>query len=184
MPLLIGITGQKYSGKDTLGNYICETYNFKRLAFADPLKDVCRTIFGFNDEQLYGDKKEEIDKYWKITPRETLQFVGTELFREQFGKKFEHVDKNIWIKVIKKTLLDNPSENYVVTDVRFQNECSMIHELGGVVIKIKRPFQNLDNNFSQHSSEIHIDELNVDYELVNDSTKTILFTQFDLLNLI
>jgi len=67
--MIIGFAGKKGSGKDTLGNYLIEKYKFERYAFGDPVKEVCRILFGFNDQQLYGDKKEEIDISLGIKPR-------------------------------------------------------------------------------------------------------------------
>ena len=85
MALLIGLTGYKGVGKDTVADYLCAKYGFIRLSFAKPLKDALAIIFGFTDEQLNGSLKEVKDPYWQITPREAAQFVGTELFRIHFG---------------------------------------------------------------------------------------------------
>ena len=59
--MIIGFLGEKRSGKDTCGNYIIENYGFERYAFADPIKRACQHLFGFTDEQCWGDLKEEID---------------------------------------------------------------------------------------------------------------------------
>jgi dephospho-CoA kinase len=49
---IIGITGKKFSGKDTLGDYFVNNHGYIRLAFADALKNACAEIFGFDFEQL------------------------------------------------------------------------------------------------------------------------------------
>src|SRR5579863_3132559 len=54
--VIIGITGRKRSGKDTVGNYLVEHYGFVKVSFADTLKEACKIIFGFSDEQVYGDE--------------------------------------------------------------------------------------------------------------------------------
>lgn len=54
--ILLG--GGAGSGKDTLGNYIAEHYNGVCIGQADPLKWMCRDIFGFNETQLFGPSEE------------------------------------------------------------------------------------------------------------------------------
>lgn len=169
---IIGITGRKYNGKDTLGKLFVDEYGFKQLAYADPLKDVCKIIFGFTDEQLYGSKKEELDNFWKITPRTALQFVGTNLFREQSIKLLPYIDKNIWVEVMKKKILDewekNPSTKFVITDIRFQNEAQLVKDFNGIVIRVTRNIMN--TNIDNHASEAMIDNLDVDYDVTNNES--------------
>lgn len=194
-PIIIGITGKKFNGKDTLGNYLAK-YGYNRLAFADPLKDVIRSIFNFDDEQLYGENKEIPDEYWKISPRAVMQFVGTDLFRHQTHKILPNIGSNIWIEVIRRKIIkiweNNPKQKIVLTDLRFPNEINLIRELGGIIIRVKRNIDktvnsiqedNTDNSNNEfivvHESETYIDILNVDYDFDNNGTKNQLYEQFD-----
>jgi hypothetical protein len=43
---VIAISGFKRSGKDTIANYLVSEYGFKRVSFADPLKDLCASEYG------------------------------------------------------------------------------------------------------------------------------------------
>ncbi len=176
--MLIGLTGYKFSGKDTVGNYLCDKYDFKRLAFADPLKKACHDIFGFNDEQLYGSKKEDIDEFWGVNPRQIFQFVGTELFRNQMKNIIPDIGNDVWVKSMEKQILDieNINVNLVITDIRFQNELDIIKKYGGVIIRVLRN----DNN-DNHESEKNIDQLTVDFELTNKSTLDDLYLKIDIL---
>jgi hypothetical protein len=174
---IIGITGKKFSGKDTTGEYLIDKYNYKRFAFADVIKDICKTIFGFDDEQLHGNKKETVDEYWDTTPRELLQFIGTDLFRNQIGTVLPKIGENIWVEVLKKKIIDrlknNPDEKIVVTDVRFQNELQMIKDLGGCIVRINRTSEiNISNENSSnvHISESFIDDFAVDYDILNNGS--------------
>ena len=182
-PKIIGITGNKFTGKDTLGKYL-EKYNYKIMCFADPLKEVIRTIFDFNDEQLYGELKDTIDTYWNVKPRTIMQFIGTDLFRHQMCNVVPDIKTNIWIKVIKKRILDfwekNPNQSIVLTDLRFPNEINMIKELNGCVIRIKRTIDKSEDDFVVvHESETYIDTCQVDFEFDNNGTKEELYKQFD-----
>ena len=62
--MIIGLCGKKRVGKDTFADYLVDNYNFDKYAFANPLKEACRIMFCFNDEQLYGDQKEDFDSNW------------------------------------------------------------------------------------------------------------------------
>lgn len=179
--LLYGISGRKFSGKDTTGKHLCEKYGYIRLAYADALKEACREIFGFSDEQLYGSLKETDDEFWKTSPRKILQYVGTDLFRDQLSNVVPDLGKNIWVKVVEKKILDiwkeNPKQGIVITDVRFPNEVDAVRKLGGTVLRVTRPY--LQVNKDLHSSEVEIDKLDVDFELTNDSTIESLYNKFD-----
>ena len=176
---VVGITGRKFNGKDTLGKYFIENMGYEKLAFADALKDACRCVFGFTDEQLYGDKKEEVDEFWKVTPRKVLQFVGTELFRNQLSTIMPELGNDIWVAVIKKKILDNPDKKFVITDVRFPNECELIKKLGGIVIRVNR--NSVNNEIDPHSSELAIEKLDVDFEIENNGTIKELYEKFSKL---
>jgi len=183
LPIIIGITGKKFNGKDTLGNYLSK-YGYKRLAFADPLKEVLRTVFHFNDEQLYGEDKEKPDPYWKIPPRSIMQFVGTDLFRHQISKILPNIGNNIWIEVVKRQIVElwktNPKQKIVLTDLRFPNEINLIKELNGTIIRVKRNIDKNDNDFVVvHESETYIDKLDVEHDFENNGTKAELFKKFD-----
>lgn len=177
---LIGIMGRKQSGKDTVGKYFVEKYGFKRLAYADTLKEVCKIIFGLTDEQVYGNEKKEIkDKYWNHTPREILQKVGTELFRDTLSKELEHIDKDIWVRSIEKTILNDIKKGFnkfVITDVRFQNELDFINNNNGITIKVVRPSII---KYIDHISESFTDIMNADITLINDSNIANLYRSVD-----
>ena len=123
---IIGITGRKRHGKDTLGDYLVKHHGYIKIGFADALKEACRHIFGFNDDQLYGDLKEVDDEFWKTSPRKVLQYVGTDLFRDQIANIMPEVKSDIWIKVVENKILQNPDKRYVITDVRFENELEFL----------------------------------------------------------
>lgn len=168
--MIIGLTGQKLSGKDTFAQMLIEKFPvFTRLAFADGLKQLCSKVFGIdirllNDSYLkdiYLDDKIYPDKYLKNlqrltklklqttevtarTPRELLQLVGTNYIRK--------ASENFWIQKMEKTLLTTLKKNLVViTDVRFQNEAELIHRHGGKVLRIVRLSQTVNND--THESE-------------------------------
>lgn len=141
--IIIGVTGRKRSGKDTIGKYLVENHGFTRVAFADSLKEACKIIFGFSDEQVYGDElKEVIDEYWNHSPREILQKVGTELFRDQLPRVCGNIGDDIWIRSVERqinNLRKQGHQRFVITDVRFENELNFIKkQKNGYVWKVIR----------------------------------------------
>lgn len=52
--MLVGILGHSRSGKDTLADYVGSTYGLQKIAFADPMKRLCRSVFDFSKKQLWG----------------------------------------------------------------------------------------------------------------------------------
>lgn len=104
---IIGITGYAGSGKDTVANILVRDHGFVKIAFADPLKRICKDVFDFSDEQLWGpssarngeDKRyprplqsvpDSFQSY--LTPRHALQQLGTEWGRACY--------ENVWVDYV------------------------------------------------------------------------------------
>jgi hypothetical protein len=162
--VIIGLTGKKQHGKDTVGGILVNEHGFVRVSYADALKESAAALFDVpvatwdalkNDphavvslERAYGPAREGIAR---LTVREFLQRYGTESHRDVFGDNF-------WVNVAKAKMeaaLDG-NEDVVVTDVRFDNEAQAIHDLGskyglGQVVCVYRP-QVVDDG-DAHASE-------------------------------
>jgi hypothetical protein len=52
--MIIVLVGQSKSGKDTVADFLCAERGMAKIAFADPLKRICRDTYGFTIEQLWG----------------------------------------------------------------------------------------------------------------------------------
>lgn len=137
--MIIGLGYRKQSGKDTVADYLVERYSFTKASFARPLKDACIAAFGFTEEQVNGSLKEVVDPRWNLTPREALQYVGTEMFR---GWR-----EDFWVN----RLVSNLKRKPVITDVRFPNEAEAVKEAGGVLWCVDRP--SLGPPSDGHTSE-------------------------------
>ena len=169
--MLIGFSGKKGSGKSYFADYLVNNKLFIKLSFASPLKEITKILFNLSDEDVKDPiKKELINPKFNASPRELMQWLGTDIMREEFNKKFNY-SGSIWIDSVKdkvKTLLDD-NKDVVIDDVRFQNEVDMIHSLGGIVINLRNDLDNtLTNSTSTHSSENQ--KLTFNYEFVNDKS--------------
>ncbi len=178
--MIIGFAGKKRSGKDTITEHIINkytSYNFQRYAFGDPVKEVCRILFGFNEEQLFGDKKEDIDNEIGIKPREAFQKIGTEFGRNSIHKLFPDLkvrEGELWIDIFKRYIRNNKG-NYIISDVRFQNEADAIRELGGIIIYIDSNYSGEDGHESEKI------EVKYDYKLENYGTLEQFYENFNKL---
>lgn len=78
----------------------------------------------------------------RMTAREVLQFVGTEIFRK--------MDTNVWINACLRIIENEAPELALVSDVRFPNEIRAIQDHGGIVVGLPR---DIYKGQDQHASE-------------------------------
>lgn len=169
MVLIIGFHGLAGSGKDTSAECLEKIYHDKKilkLAFAKPLKDACKILFNLTDDQLYHPKiKEQMDERWKKSPRELLQWMGTDVLRNNITEEFFLVHLNQRIE----EGIKNGYEIFLITDCRFDNEAELIKEKGGSIFHIVRP--NLETTIhNQHATEKGISKHLIDNTIINDSS--------------
>ena len=89
--MIIGICGLIGSGKGSVADILVENHNFKKLSFADKLKDGVSAVFGWDRDMLEGDTdrsriwREKADEFWTsetgdtVSPRLVLQLFGLSL---------------------------------------------------------------------------------------------------------
>lgn len=167
--MIIGIGGKKGSGKDTVGLLLQELLleeglKFTTVAFADKLKELIIDLFDMAEEQLYGLLKEFPDKrypnkngtFW--TPRELMQYLGTDVFRGIYP--------NIWVDYLRRRIESSPG-NYIITDCRFKNEVGVIKENNGLYLSVVRK-QVGKQNFTTHVSENDLNHIAPDILIINN----------------
>ena len=108
---LIGLAGEKYSGKNTAAQVLIENYGFKEYSVARPLKELVSKVFDIPYENLDDAKLKEVpfetplvitqDDVYEIV-RQCSALIGFESFR----KSEESVIKNMSKKVIKKVSIN------------------------------------------------------------------------------
>lgn len=172
---VIGLTGLKGCGKDTAAAALVED-GWSRLAFADPLRQMLyqlNPIIGDADGnphpmrwQTYLDLVGYAQAKNHPEVRRLMQIFGTEVMREMYGQ-------NAWVDLAEQRIESEPFTQWVLTDVRFDNEAEMIRRLGGWVIEIQRDGLTRDG----HASEAGVSRHLVDVILPNDGTVEDLHTQ-------
>jgi len=189
MATFITLAGKKQVGKDSSAQYIKQILGDKRVHvvhFADALKQACSVIFGIplEDMETETGKQRLTDIVWPVgidrgfvtlgyepagkhdlkeqrhmTVREILQFVGTNLFRNQ-------MDPDIWVQsVYRKKYRDD--DVVVVADCRFPNECDFAKQQG-LLIGVNRETGLASDG---HASETALDNYN-DYHHVIENNGT------------
>jgi hypothetical protein len=159
---IIGFAGRKQSGKTTCSEFVAKYFNgsiepfngAKIYNFADPLKkDICMNILGLTYDQCYGDdisKNQYTEVYWnntRLTAREVMQLVGTDIFRK--------MKQDVWASSTINKIQNEQPQLAIIADCRFPNEVEAIKNAGGLVIKLTRNPYNSD-----HASEVALDEAN------------------------
>ena len=189
--MIIGICGLIGSGKDTIADHLVKDHKFVKISFADKLKDTVATLFEWDRDLLDGKTeqsrlwREQEDHFWskelkkKVTPRYVLQVFGTECMRDGFYD-------GIWVSMLKKKVTENPDINWVIPDVRFENEVKVLKEIGGEVWWVKRGqlpmWFRMYQDIGQKPKDVHASEwqwANAKFDKVfeNDSTINALKSQ-------
>jgi hypothetical protein len=187
--MIIGLTGCKGGGKDTVGQHLVDNYEFTRLAFADKLKEAVANLFNIKVEKVdafksvkvqctvYEDAESDDElksggfyEWSSYSWREFLQRFGTEMGRNTFGRDF-------WVQQWEEELYRNSHQtgNVVATDVRFPNEAYRIIHLGGTIVEIVRPGYEPDGHVSEEPLQRDL----IDAQIVNDGDIASLYVDVD-----
>jgi Deoxynucleotide monophosphate kinase len=170
--MIIGLTGLKGSGKDTIAAHLIKSYGFERRAFADKLKESAAALLKLDPSHFevlknspdilfaIGSFKQDgmFEMIVNQSTREFLQRYGTESHRDVFGQDF-------WVNQLLPMDGFYTDRNIVITDVRFVNEAERIHALKGYVVRVVRTLFNAESDL--HTSEQEQLQIKSDYELDN-----------------
>lgn len=121
----------------------------------------------------------------RYTPRELLQFIGTDLLRNQLHPQvwvnttIAEYDKHLDYLQNTKDSVVSALPNWVITDCRFPNECEAIKKRDGILIRVNRPSIESNDN---HPSEVALDDYkNFDYIIKNNSIEDLIQKVKDIL---
>ncbi len=110
----IAFLGKMASGKSTVSSLVLKKYpSVRKIAIAEPIKEIATTHFGMKQKD-----------------RRLLQIIGNT------GRL---LDPSVWINKMLKRVEEGGS--YVVDDVRFENEVSMLRQHGFSIVYLDVPKQ-------------------------------------------
>lgn len=124
---IVGFFGFKGAGKDSGSQPFLEA-GYKKMAFADSIKDMLSAIFVWDRDLLEGNTnesrvwRETVDTWWaeklnipKFTPRRAMTYLGTDVMRK-------HVHDDLWLNSLHRKMLNRGGDRIVLTDLRHRHE--------------------------------------------------------------
>ncbi len=172
VPKLIGLTGFKTSGKDTVADYMVSAFGFVKIEHAEPIRRALAAMFSVDISVFLNPETKELPlpELKGRTPRFLQQTLGTEWGREI-------VDEDIWAWLADRAIERHNASGarqIVLSDVRFQNEAEVIKQRGGQIWRVERPgIVRVD----AHPSEKGLPPEFIDLVVENDGTKAMLYTK-------
>lgn len=165
-PPIVGLCGGIGAGKDVTTEFLIEDFGYRRVFFAEKLKEMCCDLFvplGAERRHFFGtqdDKAEPILALGCRTGRHIMEAMGTE------GGRAAYPD--VWIRHALEHHGHGPNAIIVTSDVRFPNEVDAIKDAGGVIFRLGR--SNEEAPSTGHSSDEFWRKWTVGHELDGDFT--------------
>ncbi|GAA2843949.1 hypothetical protein Acy02nite_68560 [Actinoplanes cyaneus] len=176
---IVGLVGRKRTGKDTVAIRLVQRQGFRRLAFADRLRDAALALNPI------------------VVPREpawaTLRLgdivgsVGWETAKDEYpevrrtlqelGNGIRALDPDFWLRPVIAEARAS-WRPIVITDVRYPNEADAVERAGGVLVRITRPGGDKSDD---HESETALEDRETQMTIANDRLLEHLFEKVDAL---
>jgi len=171
---LIGISGKKRRGKDTVAMYLRSQIggeDTKIMYWATALKKLSAEMLGLNPYHFFADANKDAE--YEIAPgefmtgRKFLQVLGTDCVRNLIHTDF-------WVFQMMKEMEARSESIILIPDTRFPNEYDAIKNAGGYIIRVERdlPWAAGDD----HPSETALDMY--DFDLIVDNNGPLLGSKF------
>src|SRR5690606_24788646 len=173
----VGFMGYSRSGKDTATRVLVDTHGYRRVSFADPVREMALAldpiIGGRADTagvrlstvvRVYGW---ETGKTRHPEVRRVLQRLGTDAVRDIVGP-------DTWVRIAldKIRAAERDGVPVAVSDVRFPNEARMLRDAGFLLVWVERPGHGAVNG---HVSESGLSPADADVVVRNDAGLATLY---------
>lgn len=167
--IVVGLVGYARSGKDTVADHLVAEHGFVKMAFADTIKTMLRTLDPIIDGDagpvrlshalmdVDGDENELKANYPEY--RRLMQALGTECIRAE--------DPDFWVDATRRRIRGTKAHGVVVTDIRFPNELAAVRHSSGypaTIWRIERPGVGAADG---HVSETNVGMMEVDRTIIN-----------------
>ncbi len=165
MTRIVAICGKKRSGKDTIADYISSRYGYDKVKFANVLKDLCKNAFNLSNYQVEYDGKDVVDTRYDKTPRQIMQYIGTDLMQFEMQKFMPKIGRLVWTT----SLLESTKNKYIViSDMRFKHEAEEVlrYDPSAIILMVDRLACN--NVIDTHVSENATNDIPFNFYVKND----------------
>lgn len=178
----IGIIGRANTGKDTAGAWFVHQRGYRRVAFADPLKEAALKldpIVGTDDSDICveGERLSEVVSFWGWEQAKSEPEVRRIL--QELGAAVRALDEDFWLRLAlaKATKANEQGVPVVITDVRYRNEAASLVRAGFRLLHIDRPGVER----MAHASENDLGPEDAHFLVRNDGTVDDLYARLDVI---
>lgn len=178
MPKIIALTGAKGSGKDTVAGIIKAKYdNVATVAFADPIKNVIQHIFNLDPSSVdQYDLFKRTDINFQLPGYLNQSLHARHVVRE-IGMLMRSYNEKQFTEYVEEQFKQHPDKLWVITDLRFDNEYTMLKKWNARIIKINRPRYEYDGHITERGFDDHL----VHKIILNDGSMEYLKTRVDVI---
>jgi hypothetical protein len=172
MKEIILINGLPRSGKDTMADYLVKYHDYKKISFADSLKDIIAVSLDISRETLDNFKNDDVQLRFQETNgyneklmnfRTLLQRFGTEATKPIFGN-------DIWSRLLYEKIMKSEHNKFVVPDFRFLIEYvpSNNYKLKTILVKDERELPTVG-----HASDVELYQNDFDFDCIIENLGTL-----------
>lgn len=170
------LRGYSQSGKDFVGNVLCEKYGYQRFAFADSLKEHVSRNYQVSIDVLHSQEGKR-----SLCEHDSLKRSYRQILIDE-AKQLRKTDDDCFAKDCCQLILQSNHSKIVITDWRFMNEwkqiCSFFPNATIKTIHVIRSSQTSSPVMDPSEYELH--ERKDDYIIVNRGDNTI-YQEIELL---
>ncbi|MFJ3588589.1 hypothetical protein ACIQUY_04775 [Streptomyces sp. NPDC090231] len=173
----VGIMGRARSGKDTAGQWLVDNRGYRRVSFADPLKEAALKLDPYTDAENSNERLSELVRIvgWEHAKD---QYPEVRRILQELGASIRAIDPEFWLRTALTKVRDANEAGVpaVITDVRYPNEAASLRAAGFHLLYIERP----DVPQLQHESEGALTAADADYAITNDGTRELFLAKLQV----
>ena len=153
---ILGLTGCRRSGKDTVADYLVQHFGFIKASIGGPVHEISHLILtglGYSDKDLqklvYGRMRDTF-----VVPEIGMTVRDLQVKIGMNGRDLIHPD--LWVNIAKRRFVRDVPDNcpgIVNTSIRFANEAEFYTGMGGVIARVVNDRAEADNPAKDCKSE-------------------------------
>ena len=172
---IIALSGYARSGKDEVSNILVKEFGFKKVAFADKLREV---LYALNPTLIGRFEISENAVIPQVTLQEVIDIYGWDGYKESmYGLEIRRLLQRLGTEAGRETLWDSiwidaaltghdEDAKIVISDARFINEFEAIISRGGYVWRVDRPGVGPANDHKSETEAIGYEKFSM--QIYND----------------
>lgn len=175
--MIVGLSAWKKSGKDHAAELLIKNFGFKRLAFADVLKDMVAEQYGIDRKSLDDQNlKEKAISFLPVEPKDNFSKMVTDFMVREFAKGEDgklywtpralailegsvkrSVNSTYWVSRALSKMKEG--DKVVIADLRYRSEASQIrefadnNEIKSLLVRINRFEDTLSTDPSERDMD-------------------------------